>query len=315
MVFILFVLFCGLLALAIVLVILNSKKKTKIIVSALFIYPIKSCAGISLVRHQMDQFGFVRDRKWVVVRKDTMKFVTQREEPKMCLIRPTIHGDVLHVDAPKMSTFELPLDGLNKTGPAIIVNVWNSKCSVFDEGDDAAMWFQRAMGVPYEVRLVRMSNTMKRPVDAKYQIFSQKSLLSFTDAFPLSLVSEESIEALNKLIDPKMTKLRFDTRRFRPNIVVKGCEAWAENKWRLIQIGPHFFYVLKRCQRCKITTINPDNGVIESEEPLQTINRKLHHEFAVNMSHSITSYGVCQTTRLTTHKHKCSYLTHDVLKR
>jgi len=143
----------------------RSKPKSRVVVSGLYIYPIKSCGDISVKKQKIGKYGFENDRKWVVARISDMKFVSQREVPKMALIQPVIKGDALELTAPNMPKFTLPLAGINHDSKSN-VTVWNVKYDCYDEGDVAAKWFSDYLG--QSVRLVRQTDQHARTTGEKY---------------------------------------------------------------------------------------------------------------------------------------------------
>jgi uncharacterized protein len=79
--------------------------------------------------------------------------------------------------------------------------------------------------------------------------------VSFADGFPLLLTNESSLAVLNeKLKNP------VDMLRFRPNIVVRGAAAFAENAWKTLHARDIELHVVKPCSRCVIPTINPQTA-------------------------------------------------------
>ena len=228
-------------------------------VIGLYVYPIKSCAGITLERAPLDARGIVHDRRWMIVSDDEHErglFLSQRELPQMATIRPRLTDDALIIGAPQMPELRISLTQRAdaRTMPVI---VWDDACLAHDEGDEAANWLRRCLGVP--ARLVRMVDGFVRPVDPFYAGVGAQT--SFSDGFPLLIIAQASLEDLN-------TRLA----RFRPNIVVGACAAFAEDRWQRIHIGGLSFDVVKPCKRCAITTVDPASGTIpDHEEPLATL--------------------------------------------
>ena len=114
-------------------------------------------------------------------------------------------------------------------------------------------------------QLVYLPNETKRGVDLKYANDSDR--VAFSDGFPFLIVSENSLNVLNDALE-----MPIDMARFRPNLVISGCEAYAEDTWREISIGNIPFRLPKPCSRCSIPAINPQTGDV-GKEPLTTLNR------------------------------------------
>lgn len=232
-------------------------------ISQLAIYPIKSCAQISVQSTAVDNFGLSMDRRWMVV-DECGKFISQRLLPSMCLIKPVLMNTGVQLVAPNMPA--LQINTINNV-QAIQVNVWGDSCNVLDCGDEAAIWLSNFLDK--KCRLTYFPNDEVRQVDLDYAQQGDKT--AFSDGFPFLLLSEASLNDLNRRIKQvDFNQPAIEMRRFRPNIVVSGCEAFAEDNWSRIQIGDIILRVVKPCSRCVIPSINPDTG-IRGDEPLNTL--------------------------------------------
>ncbi len=89
--------------------------------------------------------------------------------------------------------------------------------------------------------------------------------MSLADGFPLLLVSQASLADLNSRLE---RPLLMD--RFRPNLVVSGCEPFAEDSWKLVRVGELTLRVVKPCARCVITTVDQATAA-KGKEPLRTL--------------------------------------------
>lgn len=230
-------------------------------VTELNFYPVKSCGGTALDTAEIALRGIKHDREWLVVDASTNNFISQREIAKMCLIRPDLSqsGDELTLSAPGMDAIKVPI---TKTCGQRRVTVWSKACKADDQGDPAAQWLSKFLDT--DCRLVRMADEHKRQVDQRYA--KRKSdQVGFADDFPILLISEESLVDLNTRLDEKLPM-----NRFRPNIVVEGCNAFDEDKWNTVKIGDLLFDVVKPCARCVITTVDQANAN-KGPEPLKTL--------------------------------------------
>ncbi|MDP9000583.1 MAG: MOSC N-terminal beta barrel domain-containing protein [Myxococcota bacterium] len=231
-------------------------------VSALFVYPVKSCGGIALERAVLDACGLSHDRRWMIV-DDEGRFVTQRTEPRLALVGVSLTHDALVLTAPRMSALALPLwpqDGPSGRRIRRVV-IWRDEVDAFDCGEDAARWASDWLGS--RASLVFMPDDVARPVNPKHG--RAGDLVSFADAFPVLLASSSSLADLNARM-----AVPVPMERFRPNIVVSGCPSWAEDTWTRICISDVPLRVVKPCTRCVITTVDQhtaDRGV----EPLRTL--------------------------------------------
>ena len=227
-------------------------------VSGLFVYPVKSCSGVPVDEAVVSTTGFEFDRRWMVVGEDGM-FLSQRGQPRLALVRVRIAGDRLRLEAPDVPAFEVPL--VREPGPTVKVTVWGDDCAALDEGRDAAEFFSLHLGS--SARLVRLADDDVRPLKSSWAQPGDR--ISFADGFPFLLLSEASLEGLNRRLS-----LPVPMDRFRPNIVVSGCPAHAEDGWRQVRIGDVDFRVAKPCARCVISTTEQETGD-RSPEPLRTL--------------------------------------------
>jgi uncharacterized protein len=229
-------------------------------VTELNFYPVKSCGGTTLDTAEVALRGIVHDREWLVV-NETNIAITQRDVSSMCLIKPSVSesADELLLNAPGMNLIHVPIT--DKFGQRE-VTVWSNQCRADDQGDAAAAWLSEYLGV--RCRLVRMSDDNTRQVDQKYAK-RETDQVGFADEFPHLLISEESLDDLNSRLDKPIPM-----DRFRPNIVIKGCNAFDEDTWNTVKIGDIVFDIVKPCARCVITTIDQSNGS-KGIEPLKLL--------------------------------------------
>lgn len=230
-----------------------------ITITALNIYPVKSCRGVALDRALITDTGFAHDREWLIVNADG-RFVTQREEPRLALIEPALRSDALLLTAPGMGTLRVALDTHH---PPVEVTCWRDRCAAFDAGAEAASWLTAFLGKP--LRLVRFDNTRKRTSSPEWtQGIEARS--QFADAFAWLIVSQASLDDLNhRLRQP------LPMNRFRPNIVVDGLPAYGEDDLHQLHADGITLRIVKACARCVITTTNQATAQREGEEPLRTL--------------------------------------------
>lgn len=234
-------------------------------ISGIYTYPIKSCGAIAHTQIELDKHGPVWDRRWMVVDSDGL-FITQRELPALALIQPRFDNGDLAISAPGMPEMCLPLE--RDAGEIWRVQVWRDECAAWDEGDTLAEWLGDYLNV--DARLVRMADDFLRPVDITYA--AENTPVSFADAFPLLIVTEASLDDLNRRMVER-GKPPVPMSRFRPNLVVSGAAAFAEDSWRTVQIGGVTVDVVKPCARCVTTTVDQLTGTIpDVAEPLATLN-------------------------------------------
>lgn len=230
------------------------------ILTELNLYPIKSCAGISLRQATLTTAGLmveqIYDREWMVVGPDGV-FLSQREYPRLALITPRIKADTLELRAPGMLRLEVPLGLPAPEEEKIVqVRVWNDTVPAYDCDEITAAWFTNFVGTP--CRLVRFHAKAKRLASDKWTGGAEAPTL-FADAFPLLVISEGSLADLNgKLAAQGREALPMN--RFRPNIVIGGVDAFEEDVAGSIRLGGARVKPVKPCTRCSIPSVDQSTG-------------------------------------------------------
>lgn len=229
-------------------------------VGALACYPVKSLRGHKLARAAIERIGITGDRRWIVV-SPAGRFQTQRELPAMATIDvlPGPHGIRLaHADH-GMVDVAVP-DAMAEAGEIVI---WRDHVRVRMASADADAFVSAALGRP--LRLAFLDDPAARPIDPAYALAGET--VNLADGFPLLVATRASLDDLNgRLMHP------LQMRRFRPNIVIDGAAAWAEDRWRRLRIGGLELRIAKPCARCTITTLDPLSGAkLHGDEPLPTL--------------------------------------------
>ena len=237
-----------------------------ITVSALIYYPIKACRGFEVETANVERMGLQHDRRMMVVTSDG-EFLTQREYPRLALVTPKLNNGTLELSAPNYDSIKI---GIQTSGYPIPVNIWSSSgVQAIDQGEEAAQWFSDWLAA--DVRLVHIADGTIRKVSAEYAIRADDNT-GFADGYPILLTSEEGLQDLNSRL-----KMPVPMNRFRPNLVVKGCEPFAEDIWNRIRVGDVELAVVKPCARCVVTTT--DKTTLEtSKEPLKTLGNYRKHK-------------------------------------
>lgn len=230
------------------------------VLSQIYIYPVKSLGGIRVERWPVDRNGLRYDRKWMLIDRNGL-FLSQRRLPKMALIKTRIDADSLLLSAPGQTDLVLPLDG--DAGDDVSVEIWNDYCLAKTVGAQADAWFSGFLNA--DCRLVYHPDDRVRPVDPDYARAGDRT--AFSDGFPFLIVSEASLQELNRAMALDLSMLRF-----RPNLVAADCAGFAEDYWRQIAINGISFRLPKPCSRCSVPAINPDTAET-GKEPLTTLNR------------------------------------------
>ena len=226
--------------------------------AALHVYPIKSAGGLAPAEWEVDAFGLRHDRRWMVV--DTSgRMLSQRTHPRLALVRPSLGEETMTVRTPGMPPLELPL---RPAGPVrTAVTIWDDRCAALWTGERPARWFSEVLEA--DCSLVYMPDDTLRPADPAYA--PERTRVSFADAFPFLLLSEESLADLNRRLPAPLPM-----NRFRPNLVISGGQAFEEDGMSAFQLGDLRFRVVKPCDRCVVTTTDQDTAE-RGHEPLRTL--------------------------------------------
>jgi hypothetical protein len=229
-------------------------------VASLHYYPVKSARGIELEQVRLTKAGFEDDRRWMIV-SHAGRFLTQRELPRLALLRPWLSAQELVLRAPAVPEISVPLTLLQ--GERRRVSIWNDSCEALDEGDAVAEWLSRFLA--RECRLVRFDASHRR-LSASIWTGADEAENRFSDGFPILAVGTASLSELNaRLITP------LPLNRFRANLVLEGLEPYDEDRIDTLVTDGVELRVVKPCTRCRITTTNQDTGQLEGEEPLRML--------------------------------------------
>lgn len=248
-------------------------------ISNLFIYPIKSCQGISLIQAQItfkglknfDQPAFF-DREFMLI-DEQGKFLTQRQYPNMATIKVEIQDKKIYLSTKNNSLKDFELIPL-ENNQEISVNIWRDTTIAIDQGDEVANWFQQALNLEKSCRLVRQSSQYIRAINHQYST-AENQPVSFADGFPYLLTNTASLDDLNHRLKAKYSPNYplIKMERFRSNIVVETSEPFVEDIWQKITINNVSFQVVKPCSRCVITTTDQYTGKLDrTKEPLLTLS-------------------------------------------
>ena len=229
--------------------------------SEINIYPVKSLKGISLNEAVIEDRGLRHDRRWMLVDENN-QFLTQREFPVMARIKIDFDRDRLTASIDD-STIRVPM--APSTDEFHTAKIWNSTVRSEYYPPEVDEWFSESLGT--KCRLVAMPEGAHRPVSPYYAVRRFKDTVSYADGYPFMVLSQASLDDLNsRLAEP------VPMNRFRPNFVIAGTEAFAEDKWKIIIIGSTVFHVVKPSERCVLTTVDQEKGEKTGKEPLRTLS-------------------------------------------
>ncbi len=235
-------------------------------IASLHVYPVKSCRGTDVDSFRVADTGPEWDRRWMIVTSGDGRFISQRSHPALARIAVAIAGGQLRLTTAGIEPLVVPLD---HGGEARSVTIWRDACSGIDAGDDAADWLAATMGEP--LRLVRIDPTVPRLANAGFA-GPGRHPVSFADAYPFLVISRESLAELNRRLPEAIPMARF-----RPNVVIEGVPAHAEDAMTRFGFGPVVLRGVKHCTRCPITTTDQQTGARDpQQEPLRTLGTYRH---------------------------------------
>lgn len=265
-------------------------------IARLFVYPIKSCAGVEVTEAVLTETGLDLDRAWMVV-DEQGEFVSQRELPRMALVRPQLKHYEVVLRAPGMLALHLNIEGVEAP---VRVRVWDDEVAAFDMGDVAAQWLSDFLGA--KLRLVRFDPEHRRLSSMKWTQ-GVEAPNQFSDGFPLLVASEASLDELNRRL-AEAGHAPVGMERFRPNIVLSGMEAHDEDRLDVMRIAAGEEVQLrpvKPCPRCPIPNIDPATArsTPEVSDTLQAYRRNDIVDGAVTFGMNlIVLKGADQTLRV-----------------
>lgn len=217
-------------------------------VAGLFLHPVKSARAVPCSRARLVATGFEWDRQWMLVDANG-KFLSQRTHPRLARIVPEITEDALVLRAEGAPALRVARDA---RGERLTVRVWSDACAGIEQGAAAHAWTSAVLGE--EVRLVRVAPDMERSANVRFA-GSTAAPLAFPDGYPLLVCNQSSLEDLNRRLAQPIT-----IERFRPNVVVTGLPAWAEDRIDVISVGEATLRLVKPCTRCTIPSRDPVTG-------------------------------------------------------
>lgn len=227
--------------------------------SEINIYPVKSLGGISLTETKVENRGLQFDRRWMLVDENN-QFLTQRESPKMATLKVEIKAENLLISS---GGENISISIEPKRTETEKVKIWSSVCRAEIYEKEINQWFSSVLET--NCKLALMTEKSQRKVNYHYAVRATDTV-SFADAYPFLLIGENSLADLNSRLSQPLPM-----NRFRPNFVVSGAEAFAEDDWKKIRIGTTNFHLVKPCARCVITTIDQATGISGGTEPLKTL--------------------------------------------
>lgn len=225
--------------------------------SALYRYPLKSSRAQPLDQASVSAIGIEGDRIWMLIDANG-RMITGRECPKLALV------DVV-ADAHGATFSTAGREPLRVRTDAFVVeqdcDVWKNRFAALRGEQRADDWFSEYLGTKCALLYIGGTPGRRRLPD------EPEIPLSFADGYPLLLIGQGSLDDLNSRLAKPVPMTSF-----RPNLVVTGADAFAEDQWRRLRIGDVLFDVAKPCTRCIFTTVDPVRGEKSADrEPLLTL--------------------------------------------
>ena len=218
-------------------------------VSGLYVYPVKSTRGTARARAVLTPLGLEWDRQWMIVNARGV-FLSQRTHPQLARIVPQLTPGALVLSAPGLPALSVPLAA---DGARTAVRIWDDACVGLDQGSAAHEWVSQAVGEA--VRLIRVAPDMGRTANPQFA-GTTPAPIGFPDGYPVLVCNEASLADLNHRLPE-----RIPMERFRPNLVLRGLPAWAEDHIDTLDVGPVTLRLVKPCVRCTIPSIDQKTGV------------------------------------------------------
>lgn len=233
--------------------------------------------GIELTSAVAQERGLQYDRRWILIDDDGV-FMSQRNHPKMALLKTSIDDKYLVVTVPDGGIIEIPL--IDFSDLTVSVTVWETECKGQIVGEDYNKWFSDQLDT--NCRLVFMGGH-DRLIDPK-----ETGKVSFADGYPFLVLGQSSLDDLNDRLAEAVS-----INRFRPNLVFSNGNSFEEDNWADFQIGQIDFYGVKPCARCIVTTIDQETSK-KSKEPLKTLStfRKIDNKIYVGLNVTVKKEGI-----------------------
>jgi uncharacterized protein YcbX len=251
-------------------------------VKELYIYPIKSLAGIKCKSLKTEEMGFENDRRWMLIDEEN-HFMTQRKYPMMSQFYPEISKGEINVSYEGKKHDFLMTENLQE---AILSEVWDDESKVVEVNKATSKWFSEQLGLI--CKLVKILNKGDRKHSSTK--LNKTLNVSLADGYPYLLIGTKSLDFLNEKLEEKIS-----ISRFRPNIVITTETPHEEDAFDTFKIGNVDFKNAKRCERCIMINNNPTNGEVK-KEPLKTLStyRKVNNSVLFGTNVVALNYDVIQ---------------------
>jgi uncharacterized protein YcbX len=229
-------------------------------ITGLYVYPLKSARAVSCPRVRLSVTGFEWDRQWMLINAHGV-FLSQRTHPQLACVVPELAPEELWLHAPRLAPLRLPL---SSSGARRTVRVHRDVCAGVDEGDAAGEWASHLAREP--ARVVRVPTHIERFANPAFA-GSVRAPMGFADGFPVLVCNQASLDELNTHLPE-----HIPMERFRPNLVLEGLPAWAEDRIDALTVDGVTLRLVKPCTRCTIPSIDQQTGA-PSTDPAPVLRR------------------------------------------
>ncbi|KAK5644009.1 hypothetical protein RI129_007854 [Pyrocoelia pectoralis] len=256
------------------------------VVKNLYLYPLKSGKYIELQTALCTEYGVkmptisnihqLADRSFVVYNPSDKKFQTARTIPQLVLITMSAVGhDRVQFTAPNVPNLVIKVPNALNDQTVTIRQHHEERILAIDCGDEAAEWIsQYALEDGTGLRIAYHDGKQRRNINVSHQNYlktysriSNAATGLHSDLSSYMLMNEASVNDLRDKMSEPISVLNF-----RPNILVEGVPAFAEDDWKWVKIGDVILYTARWCTRCLLTTVDPSTGIKSAtNEPLKTL--------------------------------------------
>jgi uncharacterized protein YcbX len=257
-------------------------------VSSLYVYPIKGCRAVPVEQVTVEPWGCTGDRRWMVV-DETGRYLNQGVRPELARVVASLTDGGVEARTDGMEPLAVKEPEVGNGNPLVPVSVWGSELEAVEAAPEGHEWFSDFLHA--NVRLVWLDDPARRPPHGTYG-----TPAALSDGFPLLVTNTASLDSLNDWLaeagdDP------LPMSRFRPNLVVSGAEAWAEDGWQRLHLPGAELYVTKPCGRCVVTTTDQVTGERRGGQPLKLLGRRrlFGKDLVFGQNLAVASEGVVRT--------------------
>ena len=239
-------------------------------IHSIYHYPIKGCRAVKIAASDVTTGGLVGDRQWVLVNQDGI--VNQKKLPALRFLDTELEQGGMTLSLKGAGSVRVDFADAGSSGEVVSIGR-QVVCEHAVESVDR--WLSKAFGKP--LSLVRAVEASPLQLAATpFSALHNTSQSAFVDIAPLLIVSLESLSDLNGRLSYE-GKNTVAIEQFRPNVVIEGVDAFAEESAQRMEIGAVGLTQLLPCERCSVTTFDvsteSDSEAKPSKEPLKTLSQ------------------------------------------